>query len=168
MATAKAALPFLAADRPVDEALREGNRRLKTRLQTREFIALTYVRYDPKTGRFELGNAGLPDPYIVASDGRPRALSVPGPRFPLGVRREVAYQMISGSLAPGERLLLLSDGLPEAPTPAGEPLGYERFEELLARDGLGGNPDALFEAVRAATSSALADDWTVLVLERTA
>jgi hypothetical protein len=165
MATAKAAIPFLAADRPVDEALREGNRRLKARLQAREFIALTYVRYDPKTGRFELGNAGLPDPYVVAG-GRARALSVPGPRFPLGVRREVAYEMISGSLAPGERLLLLSDGLPEAPTPAGEPLGYERFEQLLARDGLGGDPDALFEAVRAATSPTLADDWTVLVLER--
>ena len=168
MATAKAAMPFLAADRPVDEAMREGNRRLKTRLQTREFIALTYVRYDPRTGRFELGNAGLPDPYVVATDGRPRAIAVPGPRFPLGVRREVAYEMTSGTLAPGERLLLLSDGLPEAPTPQGEPLGYERFEQLLARDGLGGDPDALFDAVRAATSPTLADDWTILVLERTA
>ena len=93
---------------------------------------------------------------------------MPGPRFPLGVQRDVAYEMTSGTLAPGERLLLLSDGLPEAPTAAGEPLGYERFEELLARDGLGGNPDSLFEAVRAATSPTLADDWTVLVLERTA
>jgi hypothetical protein len=168
MATAKAAMPFLAADRPVDEVLREANRRLKPRLEAREFVALTYAHYDPKSGRFEIGNAGLPDPYVIAVDGRPRALSVPGPRFPLGVRREVAYEMVAGTLGPGERLLLLSDGLPEAPTPAGEPLGYERFEELLSRDGLGGDPDALFEAVRAATSSTLADDWTVLVLERTA
>lgn len=168
MATAKAAMPFLAADRPVDEVLREANRRLKPRLEAREFVALTYAHYDPKSGRFEIGNAGLPDPYVIDSAGKPRAISVPGPRFPLGVRREVAYEQISGALAPGERLLLLSDGLPEAPTPEDEPLGYERFEQLLARDGLGGDPDALFEAVRAATSPTLADDWTVLVLERTA
>jgi Stage II sporulation protein E (SpoIIE) len=169
MATAKAAMPFLAAERPVDEVLREANRRLKLRLEAREFVALAYARYEPKTGRFELGNAGLPDPYVLdaSRDGHPRALSVPGPRFPLGVRREVAYEKVSGTLAPGERLVLVSDGLPEAPTPAGEPLGYERFEEILARAGRSG-PEALFESVRSATSSTLADDWTVLVLERTA
>ena len=168
MATAKAAMPFLAAEFPVDEVLREANKRLKARLEPREFVALTYVRYDPKTGRFELGNAGLPDPYVLGTDGsRPRALSVPGPRFPLGVRNEVLYEKISGTLAPGERLLLVSDGLPEAPTAAGEPLGYERFEDILATAGRV-EPDALFELVRSATSPTLADDWTVLVLERTA
>ena len=168
MATAKAAMPFLAAAHPVDEVLREANKRLKARLEPREFVALTYVRYDPKTGRFELGNAGLPDPYVLGTDGgRPRALSVPGPRFPLGVRNEVLYEKISGTLAPGERLLLVSDGLPEAPTAAGEPLGYERFEDILATAGRV-EPDALFALVRSATSPTLADDWTVLILERTA
>ena len=169
MATAKAAMPFLAAERPVDEVLREANRRLKPRLDAREFVALAYVRYEPRTGRFELGNAGLPDPYVLdaSRDGQPRALSVPGPRFPLGVRREVAYEKVSGTLAPGERLLLLSDGLPEAPTKSGEPLGYERFEEILEHSGRSG-PEALFESVRSATSPTLADDWTILVLERTA
>ena len=167
MATAKAAMPFLAAERPVDEVLREANRRLKPRLAAREFVALAYARYDPKTGRFELGNAGLPDAYVLGAgaNGRPRAVSVPGPRFPLGVRSEVAYEKVAGTLAPGERLLLVSDGLPEAPTSDGGPLGYEKFEEILA---LGSEPAALFERVRSATSSTLADDWTVLVLERTA
>ncbi len=170
MATAKAAMPFLAAAHPlkVDEVLREANKRLKTRLESREFVALAYVCYHPKTGRFELGNAGLPDPYVLGRDGgRPRTLSVPGPRFPLGVRSEVAYEKISGSLAPGERLLLVSDGLPEAPTAAGEPLGYEKFEDILAHAGRV-EPDALFDLVRSATSPTLADDWTVLILERTA
>ena len=164
MATAKAALPFLAADRSVDEVLREANRRLKPRLEAREFVALTYARYDPRTGEFELSNAGLPDPYVLGTDGKPRALSVPGPRFPLGVRQEVAYEKVADRLSPGECLLLLSDGLPEAPTPAGEPLGYERFEELLSRVR---QADALFDIVRSATSSTLADDWTILILERT-
>lgn len=164
MATVKAALPFLAAERPVEEALREANRRLKPRLDAREFVALTYARYDPKTGAWELANAGLPDPYVLDRNGEPRAVSAPGPRFPLGVRNEVEYEKIGGVLAPGERLMLLSDGLPEAPTVAGDPLGYERFEALLSGAR---TVDKLLESVRAATGPSLADDWTVLVLERT-
>ena len=101
MATVKAALPFLAADRSVDEALREANRRLKPRLHPREFVALTYARYDPGTGAFELANAGMPDPYVLDGNGDPRAISAPGPRFPLGVRSEVAYEKVGGMLAAG-------------------------------------------------------------------
>ncbi|HEY1252386.1 MAG TPA: PP2C family protein-serine/threonine phosphatase [Thermoanaerobaculia bacterium] len=163
MATVKTALPFLATGRSVAETLREGNRRLRLRLHTREFVALAYARYDPRTGAFELANAGLPDPYRIGANRPARAISAPGPRFPLGVRGEVEYESVGGVLAPGERLLLLTDGLPEAPTASGEPLGYERFETLLSRAA---TPAALFEAVRSATGPVLADDWTAVVLER--
>ncbi|HWZ86040.1 MAG TPA: PP2C family protein-serine/threonine phosphatase [Thermoanaerobaculia bacterium] len=163
MATVKAALPFLAAERSVAETLREANRRIAPRLAPREFVALAYLRYETETGAFTLGNAGLPDPYRVGRAGAARALSVPGPRFPLGVRPEVAYEEIHGVLEAGERLVLLTDGLPEAPDAAGNPLGYERFEALLpgALD-----PDALFASVRAASGPGLEDDWTALFLER--
>jgi hypothetical protein len=163
MATVKATLPFLAAERSVSETLREANRRLAARLERREFVALCYLRYEPETGAFALGNAGLPDPYLVAADGRPRALSAPGPRFPLGARPEVAYEEIQGRLTAGEKLVLLTDGLPEAPVADGDPLGYERFESLLsgAQD-----PDSLFAAVRGAARPGLDDDWTALFLER--
>ena len=163
MATVKATLPFLAAERSASDTLREANRRLAARLERREFVALCYVRYEPDTGAFTLGNAGLPDPYVVADGARPRALSAPGPRFPLGARPEVAYEEIHGRLAVGEKLVLLTDGLPEAPVADGDPLGYERFESLLAGAA---DPDALFAAVRAAARPGLDDDWTALYLER--
>lgn len=163
MATVKAALPFMAAERSVSETLREANRRIAPRLEPREFVALAYLRYEPETGAFALANAGLPDPYRVGAAGAARALSVPGPRFPLGVRPEVAYEEIRGELGVGERLVLVTDGLPEAPAADGGPLGYERFEALLP--GAAG-PDALFSAVRAAVRPGLDDDWTALFLER--
>jgi hypothetical protein len=163
MATVKAVFPFLAAERPVDETLRETNRRLEARLEPREFVALAYLRYDPRTGAFALGNAGLPDPYLLPASGPPRALAVPGPRFPLGVRSEVAYETCRGVLEPGDRIVLLTDGLPEAPTSADEPLGYERLEALLER---GRDPESLFAAVREAARPGLDDDWTALFLER--
>jgi serine phosphatase RsbU (regulator of sigma subunit) len=84
------------------------------------------------------------------------------------VRREVPYETLKTSLAPGERVLFVTDGLPEALTPSDEPLGYERLLALLkpaaATPGLFLDP--FLEAVRAATSAALTDDWTALLLER--
>ncbi len=170
MASAKARLPLLAADRPAEETLRELNRVLAAELSAREFVALAFARFDPSSGALTLANAGLPDPYLLRRDEPPRPLAVPGPRLPLGVRREVPYEVLQISLQPGDRLLMLTDGLAEAPTPTGEPLGYAALAELMPMDG-GAAPlltwlDGMLERVRARTGAALEDDWTALVLER--
>jgi hypothetical protein len=170
MASAKARLPLLAGDRAAEETLRELNRTLAAELSPREFVALAFVRYDPATGTASLANAGLPDPYLLRPGEPPRPLVVPGPRLPLGVRREVAYEALAVRLEPGDRLLLLTDGLAEAPTAAGEPLGYAALAALLAAGPEGLAPlawiDALFDRVRHATGPGLEDDWTALLLER--
>ncbi|HEX4961627.1 MAG TPA: PP2C family protein-serine/threonine phosphatase [Thermoanaerobaculia bacterium] len=169
MASAKARLPLLAADRPAGEVLRELNRVLAAELSSREFVALAFARFDPERGTLSLANAGLPDPHLLRQGEPPLALSVPGPRLPLGVRPEVAYEALEVTLAPGDRLLLFTDGLAEAPAAAGEPLGYPALAALMA-EGDSLPPlawlDALLERVRTATSPALEDDWTVLLLER--
>lgn len=167
MATVKAALPFLAAGRSVEDTLREASRRIAPRLGKREFVALVLARYEPETGAFTLANAGLPDPYLVRADGTVTAVVAPGPRFPLGVRGDIAYAASGGTLGKGDRLLLVSDGLPEAPLlgASGDPLGYERFERLVAGAA---SLDGLIAAVKAATEPVLADDWTALMLERRA
>jgi serine phosphatase RsbU (regulator of sigma subunit) len=170
MASAKARLPLLAGDRAAEETLRQLNRTLAAELSPREFVALAFIRYDPATGGATLANAGLPDPYLLRPGEPPRPLVVPGPRLPLGVRREVAYEALEIRLEPGDRLLLLTDGLAEAPTAAGEPLGYVALAALLAVGPEGLAPlawiDALFDRVRSATGPALEDDWTALLLER--
>ena len=70
-------------------------------------------------------------------------------------------------LSVGDRVLFLTDGLPEAPTSRGEPLGYEALGLLLPADGHapGRSLDDLLDRVRHATSEVLEDDWTVLLLE---
>jgi serine phosphatase RsbU (regulator of sigma subunit) len=172
MASVKAMLPLLADGKSPELALREINRRLAAELSPREFVALAYARFDPASGRLTLANAGLPDPYLLPAEGAPRALPVPGPRLPLGVRRELEYQALEDTLAPGDRLLLLSDGLAEAPNAAGEPLGYDALAGLLAESTPPSLPssaawlDAFLDRVRQATSPALEDDWTALLLER--
>ena len=100
----------------------------------------------------------------------PEMIDVPGPRLPLGIRTDIRYQSRTLHLGAGERLLLLTDGLPEARTAAGEPLGYDRLTTLLADDGNAAAPgdwlDGVLARVRAATTGSSEDDLTAVVLQR--
>jgi MFS family permease len=169
MASTKAMLVFVAAERGAGAILTALNERLVPTLGSREFVALAVALFDPLSGRFELANGGLPDPYVLSPERLPRGLSVSGPRLPLGLKLGVAYETLEDTLDPGDRLLFVTDGLPEAPrSSGGEPLGYAAFEALLA--GLEGDPAAavahVFAAVDALTVKTRADDWTALLLER--
>jgi sigma-B regulation protein RsbU (phosphoserine phosphatase) len=168
MASVKAVLPLIAADRSVEETLAELNRKLVAELGPREFVALAYLKYET-SGAFTLGNAGLPDPYRLAAGEPPRALSVPGERMPLGVRRESRYEALSGRLESGERVILLTDGLPEALMATDEPMGYPALESFLAASDSAAPSDfldRLFRRVREASVPTIQDDLTALVLER--
>jgi serine phosphatase RsbU (regulator of sigma subunit) len=85
------------------------------------------------------------------------------------VRKDVAYRALEGRLEPGEKLVFLTDGLPEAVTSAGDPIGYPALETLMLT-GDSTSPsdyvDGLFGRLRDATVPAIEDDWTALVLER--
>lgn len=167
MATVKAILPLIARDRSPVDTLCEINGRLHADLAPREFVAMALVRFDPERGEIELVNAGLPDPYLLSPDGLAEVLEVPFPRLPLGLRAQVDYASVHASLDPGQRLLMLTDGLPEAPVAVGEPLGYERLPSFF--DHLSPDPAAwlgtLLERVRGATLDEQDDDWTAVLLE---
>ena len=168
MASVKAVLPLIAEGRGAAATLTELNRRLSRDLAPREFVAMAYARFDPAGGGLEIANAGLPDPYLLEPGVAVETLWVPGPRLPLGARAEIEYRSLAVRLPPGARLLLLTDGLPEATTAAGDPLGYDALAGLVSR--LDGGPpgralDLLFASVREATRPTLEDDWTALLLE---
>ncbi len=160
---------MVAAGRSVTETLVALNDKLADELASREFVALALARYVPSTGHLELVNAGLPDPYVLRRDKVVEVLTAPQPRLPLGIFPHVDYQRIATQLAPGDRCLLLTDGLPEALTDAGEPLGYEALATMIGT--LPKQPpsiwlDALLGAVATATSEVPEDDWTSIVIER--
>jgi sigma-B regulation protein RsbU (phosphoserine phosphatase) len=165
MASVKAMLPLIAADNSVTETLRILNAKLVDELAPREFVALTLARFQPAEGRLEIANAGLPDPYHLGSVVQ--AVEVPGTRLPLGVRRGISYDSVVLDLAERERFLMLTGGLPEASTDAGEPLGYEALELLL--DHREASPvawlDRLLDRLAAVTAEGQQDDITALVLE---
>lgn len=76
------------------------------------------------SGEFSLANAGHIAPYISG-----REVATP-PALPLGLIPDQDYELVHGSLAMGERLILLSDGVPEARSQNGELYGFERLSSL--------------------------------------
>lgn len=167
MASAKAMVPLLASGHDLPTTMVFLNQRLCADLDDRQFVALAMVWIDAASGRYELANAGLPDPYAIGPDATPRALQVGGDRLPLGVRRSAAYATATGVLEPGTRLLMLTDGVPEALTTSGGPVGYDRVVQLLS-DGDGPAAewlDGRIDAIRAATVEQADDDWTLVVIE---
>ena len=168
MATVKAMLPLLAAERSITETFDALNTKLAGELEAREFVALALLRLDPSRGEIELVNAGIPDPFILLPGSEPFALEAPQPRMPLGIRPGQEYRSISYTLPAAARLLLYSDGVPESCDLNGDPLGYDRLRELTSF--WTENPsewiDGLTERLEAVPVAEATDDWTVLLLGR--
>jgi hypothetical protein len=162
MASVKSVLPLLEGDGGVPGMIAALNAKLAGELSKREFVAMTLARYEPATGRLEFANAGLPDPYHMR-DGSVSAISVDGPRLPLGIRRKVEWETVVVELRDGESVLFLTDGVPEAVVSEGEPLGYERLQALL-ESGHRDVDDILRSVAALATAD---DDQTLLMLTRT-
>ncbi len=76
------------------------------------------------TGEYTLANAGHVSPYLSG-----REVDTP-PALPLGLVADQTYESVNGKLAASDRLVLLSDGVLEARTPAGELYGFERLPAL--------------------------------------
>lgn len=163
MASCKAMIPLLAANGSVTDVMQSLNASLCEQLARREFVAMLFARFDSATGELEIVNAGMPDPYILGT-GAPRAIAFSGERFPLGVRRETRYEPSRANLAPGERLLLFSDGLPEAMV-GDDAVGYDRVEAMLHRID---TVDELIDSLVAIPGVRVDDDLTVMTLERRA
>ena len=159
MATCKAMIPFLASSGGAVEVMRNLNTQLCDRLEKREFVAMMFARFDPERGALDVVNAGMPDPMIVRKSGAMELLAFEGDRLPLGARRASEYRATTTTIERGDKLIAVSDGLPEAML-NGAPIGYERTEELVKRMT---SIDALFESVKPAR---IDDDLTVVVLER--
>lgn len=169
-ASVKAMTPLVAAAQSATGTVSFLNRKLHAELGSREFVALTIALFDTRTGKVEIANCGLPDPYVIDGFGRSRPVEVPGPRLPLGVRADVPYESLCIQLEQGESLMLLTDGLPEARTPAGDPLGYELLATLIEENHCyelpGARLDGLLKSIRVRTSEINEDDLTALVLDR--
>ncbi|MGH9368656.1 MAG: PP2C family protein-serine/threonine phosphatase, partial [Thermoanaerobaculia bacterium] len=169
-AAARASLAsFIELGVPASEAFaRLGQRARRARdSERRLYTTLTFFAYDAGRRVGTLTNAGHPAPYRV-SRGRVERLELPA--LPIGLLpgRDIAYPSKDFPFAPGDRLVLFTDGIVEAANAEEEPWGYERLEALLAREA-DGPADELVRSVLAAVAAhvgptPLEDDRTLLIL----
>lgn len=105
-------------------------------------------------GELVLANAGHLPPYLNTQE-----VFVPG-GLPLGVIADVKYDEVRLYLHPGDRLLLMSDGVVEARHNSGELFGFDRVHNL--------SNQSAFYIADAAKAFGQEDDITVLTVRRLA
>lgn len=127
-------------------------------------VACLHLRTGPYGLTGELLCAGHPPPYLVRAGGEIEALCRPGPL--LGAFRDASWEPAALELAPGDAVVLYTDGVTDARGRDGR-FGAERLEALL-RDAEGRGADeiagAVDEALREFESGPQLDDVAVLVL----
>ena len=132
------------------------------------FITLFYGVYTPSTGALTYVNAGQNPPLIRRAGGRFDKLG--GTGVALGMFDHSIFGAVETALAPGDTLVLYSDGITEAEDPSGRPFeetGLEMVVELYAHSGPGEMGAQVLTAVEAhAKASRFVDDLTILVLKR--
>jgi hypothetical protein len=105
-------------------------------------------------GEVVLANAGHLPPYLNSQE-----ITLPG-GLPLGVLDDNTYEEVRLYLHPGDRILLMSDGVVEARQPSGELFGFERVHNLTGQSA--------FYIADAAKAFGQEDDITILTIRRLA
>lgn len=168
MATTRSILRGHArSQQPPDRALARTNELLLPELTPGMFVTCLYALLDTDTGRLTYANAGHNPPYLRRRSG---AVELWTAGMALGLLPDVQYDVRETVIAPGETLLLYSDGLTEAHNEAGEMFGIDRIHTLLeAHDGDAATlVDAILAELAAFAGSGWVqeDDVTLMALHR--
>lgn len=124
------------------------------------FATGLFGRLDLRTGVLSIVNAGHVPPYL-ARDGSVTRLELPAD-LPLGMFAESTYRTTDITLAPGDRLVLVTDGMLERKASS-----LDLVSELLTSAGLHPREASrhLADGVLAVTGEDLDDDATLLVVD---
>ncbi len=156
-----------AEGRSPGEVLERLNRAVLAQVGDLRFLTATCVRLRRRGGSVEglLARGGHPPSLILRADG---AVEVVVPTGALvGVLETIHFEEAAFRLAPGDVLVMFSDGVTEARSPDGELFGLERLSAVLApRAGAGADEiaRAVHEAVLAFGTGRPHDDIALLVL----
>jgi serine phosphatase RsbU (regulator of sigma subunit)/anti-sigma regulatory factor (Ser/Thr protein kinase) len=159
-----------SAQRLIDprEVLERVNEHLCPDMPAKMFVTCLYGVLEPATGRFRFANAGHDLPYVKTADG---SVELRARGMPLGLMPGMSYEEKETVLAPGDSLLLHSDGVVEAHDPEGDMFGFPRLKAAVATYPGGGEliDRVLADVARHTGPDAeQEDDITMVVLARAA
>jgi sigma-B regulation protein RsbU (phosphoserine phosphatase) len=143
---------------------------LKENLPQSKFVTLFLGRLDTTTGRIEYVNAGHTPPLLLSKTG---AVELNESDLLLGVIARAEFTNRELQLAPGDSLVLFTDGVTEARDTDGNDLGSNVIGNALAKLH-GADADTLSRAVNETVlnhvgdAENLDDDVTLLIVSRSA
>ena len=117
-------------DLPTDQIATHLNRAIYYKTDEIIYTALCLGFIDIPSKEFSFTLAGFCPPLLKSGDSLQRLDGV-GPRFPLGILEEVIYEKRVIQLAPGNVLILYTDGVTEARDHSKEFYGHEGLEGLV-------------------------------------
>lgn len=129
------------------------------------FCTLAAVLVDAEGG-IEVALAGHPAPTVIRGDGSLEAIGDPAP--PVGLFDRLEVTGVGTVLHDGDSIVITSDGVTEARTPAGDfvPDLLDRVLPTVAGRGAEAIADAVDAAVLAVERSRTRDDVAIVVLSR--
>jgi sigma-B regulation protein RsbU (phosphoserine phosphatase) len=147
------------------------NRIITSNCPSNRFITFFIGILDPSTGELTYVNAGHNPPLVAHADGSVEKLD--GTGLILGILAVATYTQETCTLAPGDALLLFSDGVSEPVRPdSDEEFGEDRLAQNFAKlrnEDAQSIVDAINEQVREFTGGMpLPDDITLVVAKRLA
>jgi serine phosphatase RsbU (regulator of sigma subunit) len=119
------------ADRPLSQITARLNDNLSRTLSANQFISFFLAELSPADGKLLYVNAGHNPPMKVNAAGEVERLPGSGPV--LGVVPGASFSARETVMAPGDTLLLYSDGATESLNTAGEEFGEDRLIECLRK-----------------------------------
>ena len=132
------------------------------------FVTMVLAVVAPdQVGRVALASAGHPEPILVRKGMAPKAVTVGG--MIMGVFDEALFEEAVVDLEPGDSLVLLTDGVIEAPGADGKRASLDRVLQTLdlARgERAQAQAEALTGGLLAEAAGRMADDMTAFVLKR--
>jgi len=159
---------FSKADPDPATLVAQLNVTLKENLPQSKFATLFLGRLDTESGVVEYANAGHPPPLWVRHDG---VEELGETDLLLGVVSHAEYTNRRVQLAPGDALILFTDGVSEAENAEGQELGSE-IVAMAVKTLHGSHADVLAHTVdkivlaHVGEPDALGDDVTLVVVSR--
>lgn len=111
------------------EVLSAVNESLVPEIPQNMFVTCLYAVIEPWSGHVTFANAGHNLPYVHTVDG---VAELRATGMPLGLMPDSKYDVQTGTLEPGETMLLSSDGIVEAHSETGEMYGFPRLKKKVA------------------------------------
>ena len=130
------------------------------------YLTMVYAQLHLPTGRVRLVQAGHPHPVVQRSDGTILQLGHGG--LPVGVIAGARFDEIDVVLEPGDRMLIVSDGITDVVNRKGEMLGDEGLRTVLRLNApLSGFSllESMSWSVSEFSNGERADDSSALLLE---